>query len=253
MSSLNILVIGASGNVGKWVLHDLLSLSSPHPPNIRVSTRYPTKHTFPPTVQVVKADVEDPTTFPTLFNEIDSVFMYMQGTENTASELVSAAKTAGVKQIVFLSSHAIDLEPSSFAAKRHIRVEDAIKASGITYTFLRPGMFLIFVFIFVFILVFIFCFYLFCFYFCFCLYFVFIFVYILFLFLFIFLLVFYIFLVLFCFVSFRFVSFRFVSSTFVLRFVRLAKRIGFFSFCKFCFALFTHVLIPKIQVCSSPT
>jgi uncharacterized protein YbjT (DUF2867 family) len=110
-------------------------------PFIRVSSRDPTKHTFPPTVQVVKADAADPTTFSTLFNEIDSAFMYLQGTDNTARELVSAAKIAGVKHLVFLSSYAINLTPSSFIAQRHIKVEEAIKVSGITYTFIRPSLY----------------------------------------------------------------------------------------------------------------
>ena len=52
--------------------------------------------------------------------------------------VIDAAKQAGVKQIVYTSILHADNSPMSLAAE-HLGTEQAIKASGLVYTFLRNG------------------------------------------------------------------------------------------------------------------
>jgi len=132
------LIVGATGGVGSGVLAQLLKVSPL--PTIHVSTRDPSKHSFPPHVKVIKADLSDPSTYPALFQGVDKAFLYIQGLITNTDTCLNAAKAAGVRHIVFLSSMTVTFPPNPIGTF-HSKVEDAIKQSGITYTFLRPGVF----------------------------------------------------------------------------------------------------------------
>lgn len=122
----------------RFVASTLLAL--PHP-SIRVSSRNPAKKAnFTSTVKVVQGDLSDPSTYPSLFNGVDRMFLYVQRSI-LATQVVSAAKAGGVQRVVLLSSVSIDYDPEGMLAKLHRDVENPIKASGMEYTFLRPGMF----------------------------------------------------------------------------------------------------------------
>lgn len=136
--SNKILIIGATGGVGGAVLSQLLARNPQ--PSIRVSSRDPSKLKVPASVEVVKGDLSDPSTYPTLFNNVEKVFLYMQGTQNTATQVVKGIKDAGVRHIVFLSSSSVLSPNDNYIKQIHVQVESAIKESGLTYTFLRPGL-----------------------------------------------------------------------------------------------------------------
>lgn len=136
--SSKILITGATGGVGKLVLSQLLARTPQ--PHLRVSSRDPTKVHAPAEVEVVKGDLADPSTYPTLFNNVEKVFLYMQGTEKTAQQVVNAAKDAGVRHIVFLSAAVVLLPNDNYIKQIHAQVENAIKGAGLTYTFIRPGV-----------------------------------------------------------------------------------------------------------------
>lgn len=68
------------------------------------------------------------------------MFLYIQGTYNTLDALLESIKAHYVQHLVFLSTIAV-FEPSNYVGMIHKRVEDAILSSGLTYTFLRPGVF----------------------------------------------------------------------------------------------------------------
>jgi len=133
-----ILVVGATGTVGREVLSQLLALSPT--PSIRVSSRDPSKASFPSSVEVVKADFDDPSSFPTLFSRVSRAFLYAPKGGHVPA-LVAAAKDAGVQHIVLLSSFSVNRNPLNAIGLRHKSVEDVILASGIPYTFLRPANF----------------------------------------------------------------------------------------------------------------
>ena len=137
-SKVKVLIIGASGAVGGALLQQLLT--SANPSSIRVSTRDPSKATFPSSIEVVQGDLEDASSYPALFNGITRVFMYANA-KAPLPELLAAAKEGGVKYIVLLSSLTIEINPDGFLAKMHRNVEAAIEESGLSYTFFRPRNF----------------------------------------------------------------------------------------------------------------
>jgi uncharacterized protein YbjT (DUF2867 family) len=138
MMAQKILIIGASGGVGRSLLHQLLATSNP--PAIRVSTRNQAKASFPSGVEVVQGDLGDTASYPTLFNGVDRAFIYANP-HASLPNLLSAAKDGGVQSIVLLSSMTVEFDPDSTIGKIHLEAENAIKASGIAYTFIRPRNF----------------------------------------------------------------------------------------------------------------
>ena len=135
---MRILIIGGTGGVASQLLTQLAAL--PEPPTIRASTRSPQPSTFPSNVEVAAADLTDPSTFPALFAGVDRAFAYVTH-DSKYTELAEAAKAAGVQRIVVLSSVSVQDEPDSRIGAYHKRAEDAVRASGIQYTFIRAGFF----------------------------------------------------------------------------------------------------------------
>lgn len=124
---------GASGQVGRCVVDQLRAIDA----DLRVSGRNPEK--LGP--DAVYADLTDPATLPPALAGVDKVFLYTvpEGIDG----FLTAAKQAGVTQIVLLSSQTVvDAIPERRPiVEMHRVVEDAIEASGIPYTFLRPENF----------------------------------------------------------------------------------------------------------------
>lgn len=132
-----ILIIGATGNVGKILTLILLDRGVP----IRVFTRDPRKvaHLDSHIEQSV-GDLDKPETLRPAFEGVKRLYLTTFQTHQDI-HAVEAAKRAGVEQIVKLST----LE----ASKPHLKVgrwhrerEVIIEGSGIDWTFLRPGMFM---------------------------------------------------------------------------------------------------------------
>lgn len=132
-----VLVVGASGAIGGAVVTGLLERGE----EVRASSRTPEKLTLPRAVQVFAADLNDPSSFTAALESVDRVFLYADLAEPEA--LIGAFGAAGVQYVVLLSSSSVTLPGADldFNGSRFIRVERAIEASGIAYTFLRPGGF----------------------------------------------------------------------------------------------------------------
>ncbi|KAE8440650.1 hypothetical protein EG329_006846 [Mollisiaceae sp. DMI_Dod_QoI] len=138
MPARKVLIVGASGAVGSSLLRQLLALDNP--PSIRVSSRNPTNTSFPASVEVVQGDFSDPSSYTRLFTGIDRAFLYVRPGV-AFPQLLAAAKEAGVKYIVLLSSMTVEFDPESWIGKMHLDAEEAVRASGLQYTFLRPRNF----------------------------------------------------------------------------------------------------------------
>ncbi|KAJ1557101.1 hypothetical protein HK096_009104 [Nowakowskiella sp. JEL0078] len=137
-----ILVIGASGKVGSYVLEYLSALNLP----VRAGSRDPVKSAEKSKIQDVewvRFDFQDTSTFAPALESVDQVFLYL-GHANFA-EFVDTAKKAGVQKIVFLSSlwASLPKDPSkaNFFGTLHEAGENLIMKSGIPYVFLRGGEF----------------------------------------------------------------------------------------------------------------
>jgi uncharacterized protein YbjT (DUF2867 family) len=125
---MKVLVTGATGNVGRNVVTHLVRAGVP----VRAMSRAPKE--FPDGVEGVRGDLAEPSTVP--FDGIDCVFLFPY--ESTAAEVVERARAAGVRRIVVLSSGAFD---DGFHGAE-LATEQAVAASGLEWTFVRPGEFM---------------------------------------------------------------------------------------------------------------
>ncbi|HUQ59112.1 NAD(P)H-binding protein [Lentzea sp.] len=126
---MTILVTGATGNVGRLVVAGLTG-------HVRAMTRDPAKARFPETVEVVRGDLDDPDGIP--FDGVEKLYLFVH--PPTAREVVDRAVKAGVRRIVTLSSGAVT---HGYDTSHHLPVEQAVEASGVEWTHLRPGEFAI--------------------------------------------------------------------------------------------------------------
>ncbi|CAM4138776.1 NAD(P)H-binding protein [Kibdelosporangium persicum] len=132
---MTILVTGATGNVGRAVVSQLLEAGV----SVRATSRNPQTADLP--VEVHAADLGDPGSFDAALTGVEKVFLFPNPAG--ASGFAELAKAKGVKQIVLLSSQAAAHEEFGDSPIRtmHLAVEQAVAKSGIDWTFLRPGGF----------------------------------------------------------------------------------------------------------------
>jgi len=131
------IVFGAQGNVGRHVAAGLRAAGE----RVRVTSRNPGTAKLSPESQVVAADLERPETLPAALEGAEKVFLYAK--PDGIQGFVAAARSAGVRHVVLLSSGAVvnsDAEHNPIA-RQHRAVEVAIEQSGMAWTFIRPGMF----------------------------------------------------------------------------------------------------------------
>lgn len=135
---LNILVTGATGNVGSEVVRFL-----PDDVHLRLAVLNPdiTKSTFGDNVEYVQFDFLRPETFQAALQGIDKVFLLRPpslGNVKIFEPFIEQAQSAGVQHIIFLSIQGVERVPYV----PHARIEALIRESGIAYTFLRAGFFM---------------------------------------------------------------------------------------------------------------
>ena len=135
-----ILVIGATGNIGRQLLSQLPATGA----QVRALTRHPDAAGLPPHVEVVRGDLTLPETLDACLDSIDAVFLvWTAPPAAVAPALERIAKHA--RRIVFLSAplktaHPFFQQPNPVRALA-AQIERLIEASGLQWTFLRPGMF----------------------------------------------------------------------------------------------------------------
>src|SRR4051812_33934611 len=135
-----ILVTGATGTVGRQVVSQLLATDA----RIRALTRNPDSAGLPPEVEVVRGDLTAPAALEECLDGVEAVFLVWTAPAGAVPAAVDRiAKHA--RRMVFLSSphrtpHPLFQQPNP-AAAMHAEIERLIEASGLRWTFLRPGMF----------------------------------------------------------------------------------------------------------------
>src|SRR5262249_32648631 len=138
-----ILVTGATGNVGRQVVFQLLAAGGVQ---VRALTRNPDSASLPPEVEVVRGDLTVPATLDGCLDGIDAVFLVWTAPASTA-RVVIERMASHARCVVFLSSPHRTAHPFFQAsqpnpiAALHAEVEWLIEASSLQWTFLRPGMF----------------------------------------------------------------------------------------------------------------
>ncbi|MEX2104435.1 MAG: SDR family oxidoreductase [Bacilli bacterium] len=138
----SILVIGATGNIGKELVKILANHGHATRATVRPTTR--TNELKSLKVEMVEANINDPSSLRVAMNGVEKVFFVTQVVPNMielSKNIVQAAKESGVKHLVKLSGADAELEAVTLT-KWHRAVEKEIEQSGIAYTFLRPNSFM---------------------------------------------------------------------------------------------------------------
>jgi uncharacterized protein YbjT (DUF2867 family) len=140
-----ILVIGGTGRIGARVVQQLAGLGLP----VRVLARRPeaARALAGPTVEVAAGDLDRPDSLPAAIAGVRSVFLLT--TQSTCQEAqeraaIAAAKAAGVSHVVKVSAGDAATTPDSPTpvGRAHAAAEAALKASGLSWTILRPSAFM---------------------------------------------------------------------------------------------------------------
>jgi uncharacterized protein YbjT (DUF2867 family) len=138
-----ILVTGATGTVGSEVVKRL----SAHGIKARAVTRDPRKAEANslPHVEFVQGDFDDAESMRPACSGVDRAFLLTNSTERAEEQqiaFVRVAQQSGLRHIVKLSQlHADPSSPQRFL-RYHGVVEAAIQAAGLTFTFLRPNLYM---------------------------------------------------------------------------------------------------------------
>jgi uncharacterized protein YbjT (DUF2867 family) len=139
-----ILLAGATGSVG-YELAKRLSLYAIPAKAIARNDAAVAKLGALDNITPVFADLDDPQTLEFAMEGVDRAFLLTNSTENAEAQqlaFVAAAQRAGVRHIVKLSQlHAEPTSPVRFL-RYHAVVEQAIRDSGMHFTFLRPNLFM---------------------------------------------------------------------------------------------------------------
>ena len=137
-----ILVIGATGTVGRLLVSELATIGEP----VRAATRDPAtaakRGGFSDKVEIAQFDLERVSTFARALDGVDSVFLVARpGDDNSdryAFPLIDAMERGGVRRVVDLSAMGAELRPDFALRKIELRLE----SSRMTYTHLRPNWFM---------------------------------------------------------------------------------------------------------------
>ncbi|WP_329090457.1 NAD(P)H-binding protein [Actinomadura citrea] len=134
-----LLLTGATGNIGGDLARELAGRGA----RFRVLVRDPARAAGLPAAERVVADLGDAATLPPAFAGADRLFLLPTGIglEHTANA-VAAARDAGVRHIVHLSSLTVVGDPVPAMGRWHHEREEVVRASGIPFTILRAGAFM---------------------------------------------------------------------------------------------------------------
>jgi uncharacterized protein YbjT (DUF2867 family) len=134
------LIIGGTGTVGSEVIAQLSDLGV----QLRAMVRQPDDVRLSRPVQVVAGDLTRPETLDATLEGIDAVFLVWVAPPATVAAVLE--RIAGsARRIVFLSAplktpHPLFQQPNP-GRDLAVKIENLIEASGLQWTFLRPGMF----------------------------------------------------------------------------------------------------------------
>lgn len=136
---MKVLVTGASGNVGKYVVEELLKLGE----QVVVAGTDEGKlfKMFGETVDIVKFDFTIAETYETALKEVNRVFLMRPphlGKPEDLYPFIDAMKRHNIELVSFLSLMGIEKN----TMPPHYKIEKYIENSGIPYAHIRPGFFM---------------------------------------------------------------------------------------------------------------
>ncbi|MFF0296664.1 NAD(P)H-binding protein [Kitasatospora sp. NPDC004614] len=135
-----ILITGATGNIGRELVHALDAAGA----ELRLLVRDPDRAAaLPARAERFVGDLGEPSTLAGALRGVEGVFLLTPGigTAHTAYA-VAAAEAAGVRRLVHLSSANVLGDPMPAMGRWHHEREEIVRGSGIPATILRPGGFM---------------------------------------------------------------------------------------------------------------
>ena len=136
---MKILVTGASGNVGSFVMKELLELNEEV---VAAGTnKEKLEKMFGDTVDIVKLDFTKPETFENALIDIDRIFLMRPphlGKSEDLYPFIDFIKSKDIKLISFLSLMGVEKN----TIPPHHKIEKYIEESKIPYAHIRPGFFM---------------------------------------------------------------------------------------------------------------
>ncbi|WP_062989055.1 NAD(P)H-binding protein [Nocardia anaemiae] len=134
-----IVVTGGTGNIGRELVGELAVRGA----EFRVLVRDPARVADSGRGELIVGDLDDPRSFPPAFDGADALFLLVPGIglQHTI-DAVNAARAAGVRHIVQLSSFNAMGDPVPAMGRWHRERERVVAESGIPATVLRPGGFM---------------------------------------------------------------------------------------------------------------
>ncbi|VXC46914.1 SDR family oxidoreductase [Massilia sp. 9I] len=138
---MSILVTGATGQIGRQVVQQLIQRGA----KVRALVRDPAKAEFPAGVEVVQGDLLDPDSLRSAYAGVSTLFLLNAVVPDEFTQALVAlnlAKEAGIERLVYLSVIHSDVYANvpHFAGK--YGVERAIADLGFGATILRPAYFM---------------------------------------------------------------------------------------------------------------
>ncbi|MDB5516735.1 MAG: nucleoside-diphosphate sugar epimerase [Tardiphaga sp.] len=138
---MTILVTGATGQVGRQVIQQLVSRGA----NVRALVRDPAKADLPEGVEIAKGDLLDVDSLRAAFSGVSTLFLLNAVVADEFTQALIAlnvARQAGVARVVYLSVIHADryVNVPHFAGK--FGVERMIEQMGFDATILRPAYFI---------------------------------------------------------------------------------------------------------------
>lgn len=134
MTTVPILVIGATGNVGRQVVVQLTERGLP----VRALTRRPEKADLPGDIEVVRGDLSDLDSLRAALRGVDSVFLMWPLMSGDPAGAIADTIAGSAQRLVLLSSAAVRGDSDDAISRVHRAVEKAIERTSLKWTFLQP-------------------------------------------------------------------------------------------------------------------
>src|ERR1700743_2873111 len=135
-----ILIIGATGTVGRQLVSELLPTNN----KIRALLRNPTAANLPPEVETFRGDLTAPESLDLALKNTDAVFLVWTASPATAPAVIDRI-AQNTSRLVFLTAphqtpHPFFQQPNPLSAMLSA-IERHIESTNLQSTFIRPGMF----------------------------------------------------------------------------------------------------------------
>ncbi len=131
------LITGATGNIGRSVVEQLHEAGHDVRALVRDASR---AESLPAGIDIAVGDLDDAASVAAALRGVDGVFLLHAGADTTQTQImIDAARPAGVRRIVLLSSIGARLRPLPTLGETLAAREELLRASGLDATYLRPN------------------------------------------------------------------------------------------------------------------